>query len=215
MDLARAHVLVPEARADHQRPERADDEEDAGAAEQPIGEPSLPGARRVLGDGQRLDVTLARRSRSPEVPWWTAWLWRQLANGWKTSSPVNRPTQRFWTLGRHERAVRAVVEDDEGAQQETGGRDREQPASARGDHRPAGTCRPSARRRRPPRSKGRRSTAGPMPARNPRPLGQYARAFTSPSCRESAMSFKNLRVMCLDKTPTREGSRPLHLYGAR
>ena len=29
------------------------------------------------------------------MPWWTAWLWRQLANGWKTSRPVNRPIQRL------------------------------------------------------------------------------------------------------------------------
>ena len=66
-----------------------------------------------------------RRSRSPEVPWWTAWLWRQLANGWKTSRPVNRPSQRFAALGRQERAVGAVVEDDEGPQQEARRRDRQ------------------------------------------------------------------------------------------
>ena len=65
VDLARAHVLVPEARADHQRPERADDEEDPGAAEEPVGEAALPGARLVLGDGQRLDVALAA---AVEVP---------------------------------------------------------------------------------------------------------------------------------------------------
>ena len=44
-----------------------------------------------------------RRSRSPELPWWTAWLWRQFAKGWKTSSPVNLPTHRFARLlGRKE-----------------------------------------------------------------------------------------------------------------
>ena len=36
-----------------------------------------------------------RRSRSPAVPWWTAWLCPQLANGWKTSRPANRPTHLF------------------------------------------------------------------------------------------------------------------------
>ncbi len=37
------------------------------------------------------------------MPWWTAWLWRQFANGWKTSRPVKRPSQRFARLvGRNE-----------------------------------------------------------------------------------------------------------------
>ena len=95
------------------------------------------------------------------MPWWTAWLWRQLAYGWKTSRPVIRPTQTVAALGRHERAVGAVVEDDEGAQEEARGRDRERQRPARGGRRPAGTWRPSARRRRPPRSAGRGSPAGP------------------------------------------------------
>ena len=59
------------------------------------------------------------------MPWWTAWLWRQLPNGWKTSRPVKPAEPEVRPLGRQERAVGAVVEDDEGPQQEARRRNRE------------------------------------------------------------------------------------------
>ncbi len=44
-----------------------------------------------------------RRSRSPAVAWWIAWLWRQLANDSNTSTPSTFPNQALARLdGRNE-----------------------------------------------------------------------------------------------------------------
>ena len=66
-----------------------------------------------------------RRSRSPEVPWWTAWLWRQLRERLEDEQAGEAADPQVRSLGRQERAVGAVVEDDERPQQEARRRNRQ------------------------------------------------------------------------------------------
>ena len=59
------------------------------------------------------------------MAWWMAWLWRQLAKRRVDEHAERAAEPDVRALGGQERAVRAVVEDDVGAQQEAGGEDAE------------------------------------------------------------------------------------------
>ena len=134
--LRRRRGRVPSASMqrgpDHHRPDRPDAEHHQRVAEQPVAEPAPAAA------APRYSATVSvgtsptpRRSRSPEVAWWTACSWRQLLERREDEQAERRPSHALARFDGQERAVRAVVEDDEGAQQEAGGRDREQRATSR------------------------------------------------------------------------------------
>ena len=123
--LARAHLARPDARADHQRPDRADPEHHQRVAEQPVAQPLLPGAGQVLLDGQRRDVAGAATvevAGGAVVDGVVVAPVRERLEDEQAGEPAE-PEVR--PLGRQERAVGAVVEDDEGPQQEARRRDRE------------------------------------------------------------------------------------------
>ena len=110
---------------DDHRPDRPDAEHHERVAEEAVAEPLRPRQRVVLGDGQRRHVADAapvevagggvvdRMAVPPAVE-------RR-----EDDQPEGDAQPLVRALRRQERAVRAVVEEDVGAQQEAGGGDRD------------------------------------------------------------------------------------------
>ena len=183
--LARPLAARPEARADHQRPQRPDAEHDQRVAEEAVAEALLPGSVDVLLEGQRGDVAVAA---AIEVPGGPVVHRVGVAPGperledeecGQTAQP-EIPLPR-----REERAVAAVVEDDEGPQQAAGRRNREGERQPDRDVEGRGTSPPPAGGRARPTSPGRASPGGPTPAHTARSSLSRLRAGRAPGAAET------------------------------
>ena len=120
MPEPRAHPARDQSLADQKNPQRPEHEHHERVAEQPVAEPAPPRPGAVLVDGQGLDVADA-----PPVEV----AGRRVVDGVLVAPPregrveddAEHGAERcVRALRAQERAVRAVVEDDEGADQESG-----------------------------------------------------------------------------------------------
>jgi hypothetical protein len=115
---APAGVAGHDPRREDHRAERPQPEHDQRVSEQAVAEPPAPRAGVVLGDGQRRHVALpaAVEVRGRRVMDRVAVA--PVRERREDEHAEHAPEPQVAALGRQERAVRAIVENDVGAQQE-------------------------------------------------------------------------------------------------
>ena len=113
------------ARLEDERVERPEPEHHERVAEQAVEEPPAPRHRRVLRDRQRVHVAGPAPVEVPGGAVVDGVVVAPAVEGLEDDDPERDAEPRVGPPRRHEGAVRAVVEEDERAQQERGGRDRE------------------------------------------------------------------------------------------
>jgi hypothetical protein len=126
-------VAGDDPRHDHHRVDRPDAEHDQRVAEQAVAEPSLPGKLAILGHRQRVDVAGPAPVEVAGGGVMDGVLVAPAGEGRPDEQPGEGAEPAVGPLRREERPVGAVVEDDEGPQQEPGRRDRERQDQPVGD----------------------------------------------------------------------------------
>jgi hypothetical protein len=116
--LARAHPARPQTRPDHQRPDRSNPEHHHRAAEEPVAKPRLPGAGQVLVDRQGRDVAGATAVEVAGAAMVDGVVVAPVRKGLEDEQAGEPAHPEVRSPVRQEGAMSAVVEDDEGAQQE-------------------------------------------------------------------------------------------------